>query len=62
MIGAIIKSAYETSRQPRPAIELESSMRRVVSKVARKTYRSSLVVVGVTDVCDGVGGASSLEG
>jgi hypothetical protein len=36
-------------------------MRREVSKVARKAYGSSPVVVGVADVCDGEGGASSLE-
>jgi hypothetical protein len=55
----MIESACETSRQPRPAMEPESSIRRAVSKVARKAYGSSPVVAGV---CDGEEGASSPEG
>ena len=40
-IGAMVDKAWETSRQERPAMEPESSMRRVVSKVLRNEYGSS---------------------
>ena len=40
-IGAIVERACETSLQPRPAIDPESSTSRTVSKVDRKVYGSS---------------------
>lgn len=40
-MGAMVESAWDTSRQERPAMEPESSIRRVVSKVARNEYGSS---------------------
>ncbi len=41
MIGRSWASAWDVSRQDRPAIEPESSIRRMVSKVVRKVYGSS---------------------
>jgi hypothetical protein len=43
-IGAIVASAYETSRHERPAMEPESSTRRTVPNVLRKEKGSSPVV------------------
>lgn len=40
-MGAMVESAWDTSRHDRPAMEPESSIKRVVSKVLRKEYGSS---------------------
>ena len=40
-MGAMMERAWETSRHERPAMEPESSISRVVSKVLRKEYGSS---------------------
>jgi hypothetical protein len=53
-MGAIVDKAWETSRHDRPAMLPESSIKSVVSKVARKEYGSSppRVVVALGDVAD----------
>lgn len=53
-IGAMVRKAEETSRQERPAMEPESSIRKMVSKVERAEKGESvagvvLVVVAVED-------------
>jgi len=57
-MGAMVDSACETSRHDLPAMEPESSIRRVVSKVARKEYGSSRPFVAGEDLEDAAGVAS----
>lgn len=57
-MGAMVARACETSLQPRPAMEPESSMRRVVLKVVRNAYGSSAPAADV----DGAGGAAAAGG
>lgn len=61
-MGAIVDRACETSRHDLPAMEPESSIRRVVSKVARNEYGSSTPRVaeeGLEDVAGAASGAGS---
>ena len=67
----MVERACETSRQERPAMEPESSMRSVVSKTVRKEYGSSPRATAVEDLgvsvaasglVDDVGGSSSYTG
>lgn len=44
-MGAMLRRALDVSRQDRPAIEPESSIRKMVSKVERKAKGSSAVCV-----------------
>lgn len=54
-IGVMEDKADWTSRQERPTMEPESSIRKMVSKDERKAYWSSGVVAVMAEKRDGVG-------